>query len=194
MMNKTIRIHCFPEPITVAEIKAVISENGIKPSDLFGMSDLVSDPVVTGYVADEKKNASAGVFANLKRTDKKFDEEKEAWTKREKELTDENMKLKRDNAKLGVGNLFNKAITSRKLDEKQKKYIEARIPKFDVSDPEKIEDEFNTFLDDQIETFKTDASVFGVDIGGGDGGEPKGGEPSNQGNATGDDIFTKPLD
>lgn len=197
MKNKPIRIHCFPETITVAEIKQVIAENKIKPSDIFGMESLVADPVVTGYVSEEKKQAVAGEFAHRKRTDEAFDKYRAEQEKKEKEFAERETKLIKENAKHGVTKLFDAAKEKRKLDEKQIKYIEARIPKFDVNEPEKLSDEFDSFLDDQIDAYKTDASVFGIDVGGGDGdgdGKPKGGEPSNQGDATGDDIFTKPLE
>ena len=202
MKNKPIRIHCFSDTITVPEIKQVIAENKIKPSDLFGMDSLASDPVVIGYVNEEKKQASAGVFANKKRTDEAFDKARAEWDKREKELAAENAQLKRDVAKSSVSKLFSDAKEKRKLTEKQVKYIEARIPKFDVTEPDKIADEFDSFLDTQIDAFKTDASVFGIDVDGGDGGggdtggddnKAAGGEPSKQGDSTGDDIFTKPL-
>lgn len=200
MKNKSIRIHCFPETITVPEIKQVIAENKIKPSDLFGMNDLVSDPVVTGYVTEEKKQASAGVFANKKRTEEAFDKARAEWDKREKELTDETAKLKRDVAKSSVSKLFDGAKEKRKLTEHQVKYIEARIPNFDISDPEKIEAEFDSFLDTQIDAYKSDAETFGfkIDDESGDAktgdGKPAGGEPSKQGDSTGDEIFTKPLE
>lgn len=150
------------ETITIAEMKNLIKEEKIKPSDLFANDELTSDPFVKGYVEDERKVASSGEYAHRKRTDDKFDTERADWEKKEKEQEEEIKKLKVAGAKRDAVDLFNTKVKERKLGKKESKFIESKREEFEPEDLEKLDKEVDTFMDDKLDEFKKTAEIFGV--------------------------------
>lgn len=150
------------EKITIDEIKTLIKEESLKPSDLFGLEALTADPAVEGYVKDERKNASAGEFAHRKRTDEKFDTDRADWEKKEKEMQVELDKLKTLAAKSTVSELFEKEKEKREFTERQEKFIKKDLDSFKVKDLDKVDSEFADFLDGKVDEFeKIRVDVFG---------------------------------
>jgi hypothetical protein len=152
----------MPETITKAEIKDLIKEEGIKPSDLFDNDALTSDPFVKGFVKDAEKAASSGEYAHRKRTDTKFDSDREDWEKKGKEKDEEIKKLKVKDAKRDAVDIFAKKIKERKLDKQQSQFIENKQTDFIPDDLGKLDKEVDTFMDDRVEEFKKTAKIFGV--------------------------------
>jgi len=159
--------------ITISDVKDFIKAEKVKPSDVFGNDELTSDPFVKGYVADERKEASSGEYAHRKRTDTKFDSEREDWEKKEKKQTDEIKKLKTAGAKRDAAGLFTSKMKERKLDEKQTQFIEAKQADFVPEDPEKLDKEVDTFMDDSLKEYNKTAKIFGHETE--EKIEPKGG-------------------
>jgi len=170
------------EVITIAEIKTLIKEEKVKPSDLFSMEALTEDPSVKGFVDASCKEAVGGEYKHRKRIDTKFDAEKEDWEKEKEEKEKEIKKLKSDGAKRDAVDLFAKKTKERKLDEKQTKFIESKQADFVPEDPEKLDKEVDQFMDSKIEEFKKTAEIFGHKVeteeekkgGGGPGKEEEG--------------------
>lgn len=150
------------EKITIDEIKTLIKEERLKPSDLFGLEALTADPAVEGYVKDERKNASAGEYAHRKRTDDKFDEDRSDWDKKEKDMKEEIEKLTTLAAKSTVSDLFEKEAEKREFTERQEKFIKQDLDAFKVKDLDKVDAEFGEFLDGKVDEFeKIRVDVFG---------------------------------
>lgn len=161
---------------TPEEIKQIIQEAGFNPSDLFEPDELAADPLTPKRTVRE--NVSADIAAgrvfyenrDLKRqlADAK---QKLASLETEKKTLAEKVAEKdtmiathaKANAKIRVtGELFEKAKTDRKLDDRQTKFIQARLGRFDVSKPEDVEKEFSSYLDKEIDELKTlEKDVFG---------------------------------
>lgn len=167
---------------TLDEIKKFVSEEGVSPSEVFGRDSLIDDPIIKGYVDEERKMASSGEYAHRKRTDEKFDTEKKKWETEKKKVEDENKKLKTESAKVKAADLFSKKAKERKLDGKQTKFIEAKQPDFLPEDLENLDKEVDKFMDSRLEEFKKTAEIFGhkteekkEDVKG--GGEPGEGGP-----------------
>ena len=150
------------ETITKSEIKDVIKEGGLKPSDLFSNDDLTDDPFVKGFVKDAEKAASSGEYAHRKRTDTKFDTEREDWEKKDKEKDDEIKKLKVKDAKRDAVDLFATKIKERKLDKQQSQFVEKKQKDFTPDDIENLDKEVDKFMDGAVEEFKETAKIFGV--------------------------------
>ena len=150
------------ETITIAEIKTLIKEEKVKPSDLFDNDSLTEDPFVKGFVKDAEKAASSGEYAHRKRTDTKFDSDREDWEKKDKVKDEEIKKLKVKDAKRDAVDLFAKKIKERKLDKQQSQFIEKKQVDFVPDDLEKLDKEVDTFMDDRVEEFKETAKIFGV--------------------------------
>ena len=180
----------MPETITIDEIKKLIGEEGISPSEIFGRDALIDDPIVKGYVTEERKMASSGEYAHRKRTDEKFDKDKKEWDDEKKEKDDEIKKLKTKDAKRDAVDLFDKKIKERKLDDKQSKYIKAKQDDFLPEDLEAIDKEVDKFMDDKLEKYKEDAKIFGHETDEPKKNEPKGGgEPGEDGSSEDDDLI-----
>lgn len=153
------------ETITVSEMKTLIKEEKIKPSDLFGNDLLISDPFIKGYVADERKAASSGEYAHRKRTDDKFDTDRAGWEKKNKEKDDEIKKLKTEGAKVKASDLFASKIKERKLDKQQIKFVESKQKDFLPEDLDNLDKEVDKHMDTVIEEYKETAKIFGVKSG-----------------------------
>lgn len=90
-----------------------------------------------------------------------------------------------------VDSLFNDAVEERKLDEKQKTFIEKNLKIFKSgNDENKVKDDFNKFLDDQLKEFEETAKLMGVKI---DKEKDKPGVGSGDGD-DGDKDFETPED
>jgi len=153
------------EIMDINEIKQFISSEKIRPSDIFGRDVLVTDPVIVGFVAEERKIASAGEYAHRKRTDEKFDSEREKWEKDKKGLEKDNSDLKKSTAKIQSKDLFVKKIKERKLVDTQKNYIEQKMDNFQPEKVENLNTEIDEFLDSQIKEFENVKKIFNPEAG-----------------------------
>ena len=152
------------EKITLGEIKEIIKAEKVSPSDLFGVEDLTTDPLVTAFVdstVKELKSKLSGEYEARKRIEKGGKEEKEEVTDEMKKKDDLIKKLQTDGAKRDAIDLFTTKIKERKLDKKQSAYIELKQKEFSPEDPEKVDKEVDTFMDDTLKEYKTTAEIFG---------------------------------
>lgn len=183
---------------TADEIRNLIREAELQPSDLFEPKELTADPFVSERM--KEKNASPESFYELRKLNKTLAETEKRLADSEKEKVALTEKVKAQDAAIAashiesargrVPTLFEKLKTERKLDDRQTKFIQARLARFVPSKPEEVEKEFNTFLDAEVDEYgKIAKDVFGVggedDKGkkGGSGSEPvkgpSGGGPEN---------------
>jgi hypothetical protein len=152
------------EKLTIGDIKEIIKAENLTPTDLFSLGALTEVPDIKDLIADREKEARKGEFIHRKRTDKKFDEEKEAWETKEKELQDQIGKLKPLAIQNQRDQLLSKAIKDRKLDEKESAFITKNISSFNPEDMENIERELDKFLDSQLDNYNELAKdVFGIE-------------------------------
>lgn len=169
MGNKTIRakIQCFPGDgivVTREQVKDLIKSEGLKPSDLFEVGALSSDPVVRGYADDLVKERIGRTWREKKEAEEELEKLKTGHTTREAALQKENDALKANLAKTQVGSLLEKQRAERKLDDRQVKFIQKRLPDWKPEKPEELEKEFNSFLDKQIDDYRSVAKdVFGIE-------------------------------
>lgn len=166
------------DKLTIDEIKTVIKENSIPPSDLYDRDSLTDDPVVKGHVKAEVKEAGMSEYHARKRSQTESAEKVTELETALKERDDEIIKLKKETAKTKTADLYKTEKEKRGFDGKQDSFIKSNLKKFEVSDPEKIDEEFSQFLDDQIDDFKRVSKVFGVKVDG--DGEKKEGEEKEE--------------
>lgn len=164
--------------MTLEEIKKAIQEGKLTPSDLFDSDGIFSDPVIKKEVAEKIKNARG--YDGRKFED--LVEEKSKLNEKIKEQETEIKTLKTETAKGKVGDLFAKMKEKRELDEKEVKFIEKRIDKFEPEDSEKLESELDKFVDDLVDEFTEirtdvfDEKIEGESEGNGGEGKAKAGE------------------
>ncbi len=168
------------EKITLGEIKEVIRAEKVSPSDLFGVEDLTTDPLVTGFVdstVKKLKGKLSGEYEARKRIEKGGKEEKEEVTDEMKKKDDEIKKLKIEGAKRDATELFSSKMKERKLDKQQEAFLKSKQGNFLPEDPEKLDKEVDVFLDAGIKECKEVGKIFGVkeekveQKGGGEAGE-----------------------
>jgi len=169
------------ETITIGEVKKLIEEEGISPSDIFGRDSLIDDPIVKGYVDEREKMASSGEYAHRKRTDVKFDESREEWEKEKKEKEEEIKKLKVEGAKRDATELFSSKIKERKVDKQQEAFLKSKQGDFLPEDLENLDKEVDKFMDTKLEEYKETAKIFGHKTDEPKGGESKGGGEPGEG-------------
>lgn len=149
--------------ITKEQIRNLILAEKLKPSDLFGAESLTDDPVVKGYVDSEKRSATAGEYAHRKRTEEGFDKTRSDLEAKLKERETEVTRLRLESAKGQVPTIFSKLKAERKFDEKQEKFIKARLERFEPKDVDKVEDELKSYLDGEVDEYGRMAKVFGIE-------------------------------
>lgn len=155
----------MPEKITLGEMKDLIKEEKLSPSDLFGVEALTSDPLVRGFVDSslkELKGKLSGEYEARKRVEKEGGAEKGTLEEQLKAKDDELKKEKLATAKIKADALFTAKATERKLDDKQSQFIETKRGEFEPEDPEKIDKEVDKFMDEKLEEYKKTAEIFGV--------------------------------
>lgn len=152
----------MPETITIAEMKALIKEEKVKPSDLFDNDSLIDDPVVDGYVEQARKKAASGEHYNRKELDKSFDKARKEWEEKDEKKDEEIKKLKTKDAKRDAVDLFGTKIKERKLDKQQSQFVESKQKDFLPEDLDNLDKEVDKHMDSAIEEYKETAKIFGV--------------------------------
>lgn len=134
----------------IDEIREMIKEEGLKPSDVFGEDELRDDPIVVDYVKKEKQ----GEYLHRKRTDEAFDRARAEWEKEKKDLEAKIKELSIEKTKYQVSDYLQELAQERNLDEVQVKFINKNLKKFEISEPEKVKEELDKFIDEQLKDFE----------------------------------------
>jgi len=153
------------EKITLGEIKEIIKAEKVSPSDLFGVEDLTTDPLITAFVdstVKELKSKLSGEYEARKRVEK--------GTKEGQTETDDEMKKKDDKikeleiagAKRDATELFSSKMKERKLGKQEEAFLKSKQGNFTPEDPEKLDKEVDTFMDATIKECKETGKIFGV--------------------------------
>jgi len=178
------------EKITLGEIKEIIKAEKVSPSDLFGVEDLIGDPLVTGYLdssVKELKSKLSGEYEARKRVEKDGDKDKDDATDEMKKKDDEIKKLKIEGAKRDATELFSSKMKERKIDKQQETFLKSKQSDFTPEDPEKLDKEVDAFLDENVEEYKATAKIFGQKVEKPKDDEPKGGGEPGEGGETEED-------
>ncbi len=174
------------EKITLGEMKDIIKEEKILPSDLFGIESLTGDPLMRGFVDSAVKETQGklrGEAEQRRRGEEGLDKKAEEWKTKEEEKDKKIKELEIKNAKRDATDLFAKKIKERKLDKQQGQFIEKKQNGFEPDDLEKLDKEVDVFMDDKIEEFKETAKIFGIktkEVKEGDEEETTGSPPGNE--------------
>ena len=153
-----------PEKITLGEIKEIIKAEKVSPSDLFGVEDLTTDPIVKGFVdstVKELKGKLSGEYEARKRVEKDVGKEKDETSDEIKEKDDEIKELKIEGAKRDATELFSSKIKERKVDKQQEAFLKSKQSDFTPEDPEALDKEVDKFMDVKLDEYKETAKIFG---------------------------------
>ena len=173
--------------LTIEDVRAFLAEEKVKPSDLFGPKDFAADPVISEQMRE--KSPSNYEFARMRRelTDAEkrlaeIERDKTALAEKVKAQDAEISASRLETARTKAASLFEKQKTDRKLDDRQAKFIQNRLPRFMPTKPEEIDKEFNAYLDAEIDEYgKIAKEVFGIEPSAPqNGGEKKAGAEPEQ--------------
>lgn len=150
--------------LSIEDVRAFLRTEKVKPSDLFSMDDMAVDPVVRGIAEERVKERIAGEFARRKDAEEKLETLKTSITTKDAEYEKQINKLKIDGVKTKIDPLFDKRKTDRKLDDKQIKFVKSRLAKFEPSNADSLEKDFDLYLDKEIDEYaKIAKDVFGIE-------------------------------
>ena len=181
--------------MTLEEIRAAIQEGRFRPSDIYDPEVLFADPVIKDQVKEKVRNATG---YDMRKHDDLINQKAELERKLkdgEQKIKDQDERIRTltlDTAKTQVGSIFEKQKELRKLDEKQVKYIQIRLPEFSPQKPEELDKEFNAYLDTELDEYGKLAKVLGIETKPADHGkDPKPGTGSEGGTNEGGDDESK---
>jgi hypothetical protein len=161
--------------MTLEEIKAAVQEGKFKPSDLFGATELTSDPFVKEHVGEKIDNAKGYQFRKLQEYETKVS----GLEKEKKTLQDELASSNSSITKTKARESFDSILAERpklKEDARLVKFIRKNFDKsFSPTDEAKIKDELNKFVDGQVAEF---AELMGDTKTDGKDGKPEQGKPA----------------
>lgn len=177
--------------ITISEVRSFIKAENLMPSDIFGIGDLTKDPMIEEHVEKLEEKFEKSLITRKRRINEGFDATKEELIKEHEKKVKEQGDLI---AKQAIEIIQTKTSSwleaqkeKRGLDEEQMKFINLNQSKFKPEDTGKAEDEYNKFLDDQIDELKgIKKDVFDQEPEP-DKDKTKGGEPKTK--KTGDDVI-----
>lgn len=182
--------------IELEDVKQFIRESKVKPSEVFEPDVLTADPIVRGFARDSGKGEVGKQF----RLRAEAEEDLAALKKKYEDdlkVRDEKIKtLSLDATKGKIPGLFAKKAQDRKFDERQKKFIEARLAKFTPpEDATQLEVALDKHLDSEVDEYKVIAKdVFGiVDPNAPAESGPKGGEPKTGDGGGGKKDYADPA-
>ena len=151
--------------VTISEVRTFIKAENLKPSDIFGLGDLMKDSMVSEALDKEKKKAVTGEYEHRKRDEEGFDKTKDKMEADHKKAVDkmdvELKKLRGDIGKTKAADLFATKAKERKLSDQQQKYIDLKKDGFVSEDLEKLPQEVDSYMDARLEDFKKEAEIFG---------------------------------
>lgn len=153
------------EKITLDELKTLVKDQSIKPSDIFSHEQLVEDPFVKGFANSKVQERIGGEFEHRKKTEEKLEAKEKEWTDEKKKLEDKITDLTKKASTSQVQTLFDQAKEKRELSEQQVKFIEKRLKNFAPESLETIEKDLDKHLDSELDEFKEYAQTFGIEEG-----------------------------
>ena len=141
--------------MTLKEIKEAITEGRIQIDELFDMTEIGKNAAIQEHFQ------MAGNIKRYERLDKKFNESEKAWETEKAEL---NAKIKTGAVEIATAkanDLFAEKAKTRKLDDKQVKFIENKKASFKPEDVENVDKEVDKFMDNMLDDYKETAEIFG---------------------------------
>jgi hypothetical protein len=154
----------MPDVVTVDQIRDLIKSENIRPSDIFPMEKLTADPAVRGFAEDRVRERIGSEFQHRKAAEEELEKLKKEAVDKESALTEKLKSLELNAAKAQIGPLLEKQKETRKLDERQLKFVQNRLTRFNPKNPADVEKEFTSYLDEQIDEYgKLAKDVFGIE-------------------------------
>lgn len=148
------------ETMTKEEIREAIKESKFKVTDLFEASEIIE--------SDPAKEARAKERSYGTRKEKEFNEEHERVIDLTKKLDETSGKVRVLTEKVNSStsrSLIDTSVTTRKLDAKEKAFIEKNLGAFKSDkEGEELKQDVERFVDSQLKDFGDVAKLLGVEV------------------------------
>lgn len=165
------------EKMTLKEIKEAITESRIQVDELYDMAEIGKNTAIQEHFQ------MTGNIKRYERLEKKFEQKEQEWKTKEAELNETIKTGAVEVAMVKANDLFAEKAKTRKLDDKQIKFIENKKASFKPEDVENVDKEVDKFMDNMLDDYKETAEIFGEKTEEGKEGKG-GGEPGDE---TGDE-------
>ena len=154
----------MPDVVTIDQIRDLIKSENIRPSDIFSVEKLTADSMVIGFAENRVREKIGSEYQRRKEAEEKLAQLQKEVGPKEAVLMEKIKNLELGAAKTQIGPLLEKQKGIRKLDDRQVKFVQARLARFSPTKPEDVEKEFNTYLDAEIdECGRLAKDVFGIE-------------------------------
>jgi len=145
---------------TKSEVRDAVRELKLSPSDLFEPDAVLADAVVDRAIKAANKN----VYDQSARVEAENKALRDQLATKDNEFKAELAKAQANVVRTRAGTVLATLATERKIGEKEKRYIELRLPTLqtEAADEAKLREDVNKFIDAQLADYKTTAELFGV--------------------------------
>lgn len=163
--NESIRrkLQMAVEKITLDELKTLVKEEKVKPSDIFTSEQLAEDSFVKGFADSKVQERIGQEFQHRRKTEEKLTVKETEWADEKKKLEEKITDLTKKASSSQVQTLFEQAKEKRELSEQQTKFIEKRLKTFTPENLDTIEKDLDKHLDSELDEFKEYAKTFGIE-------------------------------
>lgn len=147
--------------MNLSDVKQAVKDLGLKPSQVFGVDDIMGDSTVDEKVKEKTKEH----FAMAKRVGEERDELRIKIAALENAKADSEKKLQQFQMQSKGATVIDSILTERKLDDKAKTFVKRNLKNFktEAVDEDKLKIDLGKFVDDMNKEYQEVAKdVFGV--------------------------------
>jgi len=146
--------------MNLSDVKQAVKDLGLKPSQVFGVDDIMGDSAVDVKVKEVTKEH----FAMAKRVGDERDALRDKVAKLENEKADSDKHLQQFQMQSKSATIIEPILTERKLDDKAKAFVKRNLKNFTTAaaDEDALKIDLGKFVDETNTEYKEMADLFGV--------------------------------
>ena len=146
--------------MNLSDVKQAVKDLGLKPSQVFGVDDIMGDSAVDVKVKEVTKEH----FAMAKRVGDERDVLRDKVAKLENEKADSDKHLQQFQMQSKSATVIEPILTERKLDDKAKAFVKRNLKNFTTTavDEDALKIDLGKFVDETNMEYKEMATLFGA--------------------------------
>lgn len=149
------------ETMNKTEVAQAVKDLGLKPSDLFDVSDIMVDAKVEEKVKAEKSN----LYAQSKRLEKELETARDDAAKASTLHAEELEQLRAESYKTQASGVLDTIMKGRNMPDKQQEFVRGRLGELKTSAENEagLTEDVKQFVDAQTAEFSRMAKLFGIE-------------------------------
>jgi len=146
--------------MNLSDVKQAVKDLGLKPSQVFGVDDIMGDSAVDVKVKEVTKEH----FAMAKRVGDERDVLRDKVAKLENEKADSDKRLQQFQMQSKSATVIEPILTERKLDDKAKAFVKRNLKNFTTTavDEDALKVDLSKFVDEANVEYQEMATLFGA--------------------------------